>query len=217
MRPSEKSGRAICRQWQDKTLLAVFKTLPEVQATLADFDDEEVMQAIRTATGQEARLSERSSSPNSSSSPAASQSSARTSTTVCSMRKSIPEQRWKTELTKDLERVVIVHRLREVTALVGYTRFDYISPDIDGEFDLNLRPARLGVNTNWIPAIENKGEGLFLQFSKDAWIEWKQRPAVKEQAKNLERGLHSGAWNKTSNPEISSAPLTSCFTRCRTS
>ena len=100
-----------------------------------------------------------------------------------------PKDQWKTDLTKDLERVVIVHRLREVTALVGYTRFDYISPDIDGEFDLNLRPAKLGINTNWIPAIENKGEGLFLQFSKDAVDQWKQRPAVKEQAGKLERGL----------------------------
>ena len=94
-------------------------------------------------------------------------------------------------------------------------RFDYISPDIDGEFDLNLRPAKLGINTNWIPAIENKGEGLFLQFSKDAVDQWKQRTAVKEQARSSSGACNSGAWNRTSRTEISSAPLTSCFTRCR--
>ncbi len=47
----------------------------------------------------------------------------------------------------------------------------------------------MGVNANWIPAIENKGEGLFLQFRKDAVDHWKERPAVKEQANRLERGL----------------------------
>ena len=127
-----------------------------------------------------------------------------------------PKAHWKTDLTGDLERVLVVHRLREVTALVGYTRFDYISPDIDGEFDLDLRPAKLGINTNWIPAIENKGEGLFLQFSKDAVDQWKQRPAVKAQAEKLERGLRPLVpWNRTSKVEFSSAPLTSCFTRSR--
>ncbi len=102
-----------------------------------------------------------------------------------------PRSAWNDELTRRLQRVVIVHRLREVTALVGYTRFDYISPDIDGEFDLNLRPARLGVNSNWLPASENKGEGLFLQFHKDRVDEWKQRPAVRAQADRLERGLRN--------------------------
>jgi hypothetical protein len=56
-----------------------------------------------------------------------------------------------------------VHRSFSL-ALVRYSRFDYITPDIDGEFDLNLQPAPLGVNANWLPESENKGEGLFLQF-----------------------------------------------------
>ncbi len=93
-------------------------------------------------------------------------------------------------LTKDLERVLIVHRLREVTALVGYTRFDYISPDIDGEFDLNLRPARLGVNSNWIPADRKQGRRpLSSSSARMRWINGSSRPAVKEQAEKLERGL----------------------------
>ena len=114
------------------------------------------------------------------------------STTASSTPRNIPEVGLERRADQiDLERVVIVHRLREVTALVGYTRFDYISPDIDGEFDLNLRPARLGLNANWIPASENKGEGLFLQFPKDRVDEWKQRPAVRAQADRLERGLRN--------------------------
>ena len=101
-----------------------------------------------------------------------------------------PRAHWDGELTRDIERVVVVHRLREVTALVGYTRFDYISPDIDGEFDLNLKPARLAVNANWVPATENKGEEFFLQFGKDAVDRWKNKVAVRDQTRKLELGLY---------------------------
>jgi Domain of unknown function (DUF1998) len=87
---------------------------------------------------------------------------------------------------------VIVHRLREVTALVGYTRFDYITPDIDGEFDLGLTSAKLGVNNSWVPAVENKGEGLFLQFNKEAVDRWRERPEVQEVETSHKLGL--GQW-----------------------
>lgn len=100
-----------------------------------------------------------------------------------------PRDRWQGELTAPIERVLIVHRLREVTALIGYTRFDYIAPDIDGEFDLSLQAARLGVNANWIPAVENKGEGLFLQFRKDAVDRWAERPEVRAAEEAFVRGL----------------------------
>ena len=94
-------------------------------------------------------------------------------------------------MTRHLERVVVVHRLREVTALVGYTRFDYISQDIDGEFDLNLEPAPLALGVNWLPASENKGEGLFLQFRKGSVDEWNRRPAVRALAARMERGMQN--------------------------
>ena len=35
---------------------------------------------------------------------------------------------------KPIERVVLVHRLREVGAQVGFTRFESAAPDIEGEF-----------------------------------------------------------------------------------
>jgi hypothetical protein len=113
-----------------------------------------------------------------------------------------PKSAWNEELTKRLQRVVIVHRLREVTALVGYTRFDYISPDIDGEYDLNLEPARLGINANWIPTSENKSEGLFLQFQKESVDEWKERPAVKKLADSLERGLRNWCDERDIKPRL---------------
>jgi len=175
---------------QDKALLTVFKTIPEVATTLANFDDDEVMQAISAwRAGQDGVPQRKIKEAEFELLSCGQATIGKNEHSSVFYAEEYPRDHWKTDLTKDLQRVLVVHRLREVTALVGYTRFDYISPDIDGEFDLNLRPAKLGINTNWVPAIENKGEGLFLQFSKDAVDQWKQRSAVKEQAGKLERGL----------------------------
>lgn len=40
---------------------------------------------------------------------------------------------------KDIERVVLVHRLREVIAQVGFTRFEPASPDIEGELEVGVQ------------------------------------------------------------------------------
>ena len=127
-----------------------------------------------------------------------------------------PKDQWKTDLTKDLERVVIVHRLREVTALVGYTRFDYISPDIDGEFDLNLRPGETGHQHKLGPCHREQGRGPVspVQQGRDGSMEAaiRRRRAGR---RNSSEVWNSGAWNRTFKVEFSSVPLTSCFTRSR--
>lgn len=174
----------------DRAVLTVFKTIPEVAATLAGFDDDEVMQAISARrAGQEGPPQRKIKVAEFELLSCGQPTIGRNEHNSLFYAEEYPKEQWETALTKDLNRVLVIHRLREVTALVGYTRFDYISPDIDGEFDIDLRPAKLGINTNWLPAIENKGEGLFLQFGKDAVDEWKERAAVKEQAAKLERGL----------------------------
>ena len=42
-----------------------------------------------------------------------------------------------------VERVVLVHRLREVVAQVGFTRFEAITPDVEGELEIGVQPAPL--------------------------------------------------------------------------
>ena len=66
---------------------------------------------------------------------------------------------------KPIERIVLVHRLREVGAQVGFTRFESAAPDIEGELDLGVKRAVLAREMTWLPAYENKGEGIFLKFS----------------------------------------------------
>ena len=91
-----------------------------------------------------------------------------------------------------LDRVVLVHRLREVVAQVGFTRFESALPDIDGELSLQVELAPLARETTWLPAIENKGEGIFLSFSGDAIRRWLARPGVRARAERLAAGFQ--AW-----------------------
>lgn len=102
-------------------------------------------------------------------------------------------------LPPQVERLVIAPKLREVRAQIGFTRLEPVTPDLQGEFDIGVESARLGLSTDWLPATEIRGEGVFLQFKESAIQEWENRPAVRERAKELEAGYD--AWGKTvSNP-----------------
>lgn len=89
------------------------------------------------------------------------------------------------------EKVVRVERLREVRALVGFTRIespgDYADPqDIPAE----LRAPLSRGAPSWVPVSEVRGEGLFLQFKREVLIDW----ATKNAAREAEfRAAHS-AW-----------------------
>ena len=93
-----------------------------------------------------------------------------------------------------IERVVLVHRLREVVAQVGFTRFESAAPDIEGELDIGVRRASLAREVSWLPAFENKGEGIFLQFKSKAISDWLQRAEV--QARSTKLGTGFEEWQK---------------------
>ena len=77
---------------------------------------------------------------------------------------------------KAIRRVLLIHRLREVQALVGFTRFTPRTSSLGGlpiQTAKANRRAALASNLSWVPASENKGEGLFLEFEPatiEAWI-----------------------------------------------
>jgi hypothetical protein len=97
-------------------------------------------------------------------------------------------------LTAHLSRVVKVHRLREVIAQVGFTRFESSVPDVNGELSLDVERAALSLNQTWLPATENRGEGIFVGFRPDAIRAWMQRDAVKARGNQLRAGFD--AWKK---------------------
>lgn len=82
-------------------------------------------------------------------------------------------------LTNVVERVVAVERLREVVALVGFTRIDPPDePDALGEV-ADLGPLGRGAPA-WVPCSEVRGEGLFLQVREDAISAWEARIGTSE-------------------------------------
>ena len=96
-------------------------------------------------------------------------------------------------LLAPLDKLVLVHRLREVVSLLGFTRFEAISPDKDGELDLDVMRASLAETITWLPAIENRGEGIFLSFRPDAVEEWLASPGVKERGRLIFAGWQAWA------------------------
>ena len=68
-----------------------------------------------------------------------------------------------------LEQVVQVERLREVQAVLGFTR---IAAPGQGELDPRQRaPLSIG-KPGWVPAVERRGEGIFLQLREDLVASW---------------------------------------------
>src|SRR5262245_36952142 len=55
----------------------------------------------------------------------------------------LPEEAWQVPHMRGVERVILVHRLREVVAQLGFTRFESAGPDVDGELDINVQRAPL--------------------------------------------------------------------------
>lgn len=110
----------------------------------------------------------------------------------------LPESHWRRSQVSDgIAAVVQLHRMREVLALVGFTRFEGLTPDIDGDFDPDeaesgrVRRASLAESPDWFPAIENRGEGLFLQLAAAEVNAWLARRAVRARIDELADG-HAG-------------------------
>jgi Domain of unknown function (DUF1998) len=92
--------------------------------------------------------------------------------------------------------LVAVHRLREVACLYGFTRFEPapLATDELEDVGLAVNGAPLAERPDWLPAVEQYGEGFFLQFAPEALSQWLSRPAVLERAKQLRAG--ASAWVK---------------------
>lgn len=90
-----------------------------------------------------------------------------------------------------IERVVLAHRLREVVAQVGFTRFESHAQPLDQELTVGAKPASLALDVRWWPAIENRGEGVFLSLEPGRMREWLEKKAVGERAKQLRAGLRT--------------------------
>lgn len=87
--------------------------------------------------------------------------------------------------------VAAIPRLREVRALLGFTRIQ--APEMDPTMELfdeepgiPVTPAPLSAKQlDWLPAIENLGEGVFLRLNPQRLRDWENQDVVKRRASNL--------------------------------
>jgi hypothetical protein len=80
-----------------------------------------------------------------------------------------------------LRNVVKVHRLREVICLYGFTRLEPPPTSAESELDeiqLNVNGADLARNVDWLPAIEQFGEGIFLHVAPKFIRDWLAKPGM---------------------------------------
>jgi hypothetical protein len=93
---------------------------------------------------------------------------------------------------------VLVEKLREVRALVGFTRI--VSPrDFDSPAELppEQRAKISRKDPTWLPACETRGEGIFFQFSESMILDWANRNHAYER----EFELGHEAWRASKNLE----------------
>lgn len=101
----------------------------------------------------------------------------------------LPRRAWQhSERSSGIDSVIQLHRLREILALVGFTRFEAVTPDIDGEYETDVQSADIALEPQWFPAVENRGEGVFLQLDSERIEKWLKRPPVAERVQDLAAG-----------------------------
>ncbi len=83
-----------------------------------------------------------------------------------------------------LAEIMLAKRLREVRALEGFTRG--VAP-LESEPEQRLAELQLGRDVSWLPAIEVKGEGVFVRLDEDRLHEWETKPTVIEQVEQMRR------------------------------
>ena len=120
--------------------------------------------------------------------------------------RSLPKAFWDGPWMKSVDRVVLVHRLREVIAQVGFTRFESAGPDIEGELAFEVERAPLAIDLSWLPAIENRGEGIFLLFNADLIKAWLEKPSVIARGLRLAAGFEKWKQERESNHDFPGLP-----------
>jgi Domain of unknown function (DUF1998) len=96
-----------------------------------------------------------------------------------------------------IKNLVAVHRLREVSCLYGFTRFEAAPTGTDGDIEdiqLSVRGAPISRDADWLPAIEQFGEGIFIHFDEAAIGQWLQKESTAHRNQKLLSGY--GHWQK---------------------
>lgn len=87
-------------------------------------------------------------------------------------------------LYKLVARVVRVRKLLEVRALVGFSRIDAAGSGTD-EFSREDNAPIFRNRPDWLPAVEVRGEGIFIELDEDAVTGWEKSPHVQSRMRAM--------------------------------
>ncbi len=186
---------AVAELWDDLQIvdtasdLAFLKKKPRIAERLHSFEDKEVLAAIRDAKGGtgEERPVKQVELEALLAVPEGFGEDVPVDPNFHARR--LPEKAWRhSKRFDDIEAVIQLHRLREVLALVGFTRLEAETPDINGEYETDVERAQIALEPQWFPAVENRGEGVFVQLRADAVKDWLDQSGVKERLDALAHG-----------------------------
>jgi hypothetical protein len=100
-----------------------------------------------------------------------------------------------------ISQVVLASRLREVIVLRGFTRIDPPDPENAGQTLVSIAQNP----KNRLPAVEHRGEGIFLELVESRVRDWENRPAVQQRMRNMNAAYT--AWREQRNlPPASPVP-----------
>ena len=89
-------------------------------------------------------------------------------------------------LTRYISKLVRVVRLREVRALTSFTRIQPPSKREEEDNNPPIKLAPLAVNRhNWLPAIEVRGEGIYIEFNQQTVKNWESIREVSERGHKI--------------------------------
>lgn len=102
-----------------------------------------------------------------------------------------------------IAQVVLARKLLEVRALTGFTRIDYAG-GFEQEEPGPIRAPIYRKRPDWLPAVEVRGEGIFVELNEKALSEWEAKIEVVKRAKAM-AGIFE-AWERERGENLSAFP-----------
>lgn len=100
-------------------------------------------------------------------------------------------------------RVIRARKLLEVRALLGFTRLEPPGAGGGDGPQSDIAPIYREC-PNWLPAVEVRGEGIFIELNEEALVEWEERASVKARAEAMASKF--AEWERQRGVEASTFP-----------
>lgn len=89
---------------------------------------------------------------------------------------------------EEMADIILVKKLRRVTAQLGFTRLSAPTADLQGEYSDKVELGALSLSQDWLPATEIFGEGVLIRLKEERVREWESREEVLARGRALAHG-----------------------------